>query len=128
MVCDGNSTTMELSEDILKHLGSCFDHLVLRLATREDVTEIKDDVSMLLRRVEEHCDKTDQLNSYVAKQDERIDVLEDRVAMLESHVQHLQKSHESQEQYSRRLCLQIDGIEPPKRGDHEKAEQYLDKV
>ena len=83
---------------------------------------------MLLRRVEEHCDKTDKLNSYFARQDERIDVLEARVAMLESHVQHLQKSHESQEQYSRRLCLRIDGIESPKGGDHEKAEQYLDKV
>ena len=124
----GNSTTMELSEDILKHLDSRFDQLLLRLATREDVTEIKNDVSMLIKRVEEYCDKIDQLNSYVAKQDEKIDVLEARVAMLESHVQHLQKSHEGQEQYSRRLCLRIDGIDPAIGGDHETAEQCLNKV
>ena len=82
----GNSTTMELSDDFVKYLDSRFDQLLMRLATKDDVTDMKNDVSTLLKRVEEQCDKIDLLNSQVAKQGERIDVLEARVAMLESHV------------------------------------------
>ena len=134
LVCDmvktrvGNSTTMELSDDFVKYLDSRFDQLLMRLATKDDVTDMKKDVSTLLKRVEEQCDKIDLLNSQVAEQGERIDVLEARVAMLESHVRQLQTSHESQEQYSRRLCLRIDRIDLPKNGDHESADQCLEKV
>ena len=93
----GNSTTMELSDDFMKYLDSRFEQLLKRLATKNDVIEMKNDVSTLIQRVEDQCDKTDLLNSKVAEQVKGIDVLEARVAMLESHVRQLKISHESQE-------------------------------
>lgn len=124
----GKSTTMELSDDFIKYLDSRFEQLLMRIATKDDVIDLKNDVSTLINRVEDQCDKIDLLNSQVAEQGEKIDVLEARVAMLESHVRQLKISHESQEQYSRRLCLRIDRIDLPKNGDHETAEQCLEKV
>ena len=124
----GKAAMMELSEDLVKYLDSRFDQLLKRLAPKEDLIDMKNDVSMLLKRVEEQCDKIDVLNSRVAEQGEKVDVLEARVAMLESHVRQLQIAHENQEQYSKRLCLRIDRIDLPKDGGHETADQCLEKV
>ena len=82
----GKAAMMELSDDFVKYLDSRFDQLLKRLATKEDQTDMENDVSTLLKRVEEQCDKIDVLNSRVAEQGEKIDFLEARVAMLESHV------------------------------------------
>ena len=92
----GKATTIELSDDVVKYLDSRFDQLLLRLATKDDVNEVKNDVSSLLKRMEEQCEK-------IVKQDEKIDGLEACVALLESHVKQLKRSAESQKQYSRRL-------------------------
>ncbi len=124
----GNSTTMELSDDIIKYLDSRLDQLLVRLATKDDMAEMKNDVSILLKRVEEQCDIIDLPNYQVKKQGEKIDVLEACVAMLESRVRQLQISHQIQEQYSRRLCLRIDRIDLLKNCDHETADQCLVKV
>ena len=79
--CAGNSTTMELSDDFVKYLDSRIDQLLMRLATKGDVTEMKNVVSTLLKRVEEQCDKIDLLNSQFAEQGEKIDILEVCIAM-----------------------------------------------
>ena len=124
----GKAAMMELSEDFVEYLDSRFDQLLKRLATKEDLIDMKNDVLTLLKRVDEQCEKIDVLNSRAAEQGEKLDVLEARVAMLESHVRQLQIAHESQEQYSRRLCLRIDRIDLPKDGGHETADQCLEKV
>ena len=66
--------------------------------------------------------------SKIDEQNARIDSLEAQVAMLESHVDHLCTCYESQEQYSRRLCLRIDRVPLPLKGTKETADQVLDKV
>ena len=40
----------------------------------------------------------------------------------------MKRSEEGQEQYLRRLCFRIDGIDLPKNGDQETADQCLEKV
>ena len=65
----------------LKYFDSRFDQLLIGLAMKDDVTDMENDVSTLLKQVEEQCNKIDLLNSQVAKQGEIIDVLEARVAM-----------------------------------------------
>ena len=59
---------------------------------------------------------------------ERVNQLEANNAVLESHVAHLRKSHENQEQYSHRLCLRIDGLELPSNQSSESGPGVLDKV
>ena len=44
---------------------------------------------------------------------------------MESHIKHLMSCHDNQEQYSRRLCLRIDGMELPQQ---ETGEECAEKV
>ena len=52
------------------------------------------------------------LKNIILKQNEKIERLESHVAILQNSVSLLQHSQEEQEQYSKRLCLRIDGIKP----------------
>ena len=64
----------------------------LRLAT-------KDCISNLLKTIED--------------QSKKISVLEDRIAVMESHISQLRIVYDNAKQYQRRLCLRIDGIDLP---------------
>ena len=59
---------------------------------------------------------------------ERIHQLEANNAVLESHLEHICKSHDSQEQYSNCLCLRNDGIELPTNHSSESGMEILVKV
>ena len=96
--------------------------MLLRLATKDDILRLKEEVTLLL--TEKITDQEKQIS--VLK--ERIDELEGSNAVLESHVAHLRNSQENQEQYSRRLCLRIDGIELPSKDTKESGEVVLEKV
>ena len=54
--------------------------------------------------------------------------MEDRVGILERQVSYLQKSNDDGEQYQRRLCLRINGIDLPSSGESESADECLQKV
>ena len=58
----------------------------------------------------------------------KINVLEAKYVVLESQVAHLKSNQENHEQYSRRLCLRIDGTGFPNDGNHETNDDVLDKV
>lgn len=68
-----------------------------------------------------------QLGKAISTQNEKIQILEDKVAVLESCIDQLAKNIEAQEQYNRRLCLRISGIKVPRSGK-ETAEECLKKV
>ena len=68
-----------------------------------------------------------QLGKAIATQNETIQILEDKVAVLESCIEQLAKNIEVQEQYNRRLCLRISGIKVPRSGK-ETAEESVEKV
>ena len=65
------------------------------------------------------------LNNVILKQNEKIERLESHVAILQNSVSLLQHSQEEQEQYSKRLCLRIDGIKPI---ENENSDECLNKV
>ena len=82
----------------------------------------------MINKIEEQEDKIVRLESTSNEQEERITILEAQNTVLESHVSHLLSAQEEQEQYSRRLCLRIDGMEVPKKGQNETSEHCLEKV
>ena len=69
----------------------------------------------------------EKLHDTIKLQNEKIDVLEAKVAMMESLVSHLTDRTEEQEQYSRRLCIRIDGIDESKNKG-ESGDESLEKV
>ena len=84
-----------------------FEKLETKVAT-------KDCISNLLKTIED--------------QSKKISVLEDRIAVMESHISRLRMTNDNAEQYQRRLCLRIDGIDLPPAGQKESAEECLQKV
>ncbi|MCP4484349.1 MAG: hypothetical protein GY823_07315 [Flavobacteriaceae bacterium] len=65
------------------------------------------------------------LQNIIVKQNEKIEVLESRLAVMEKYVLQLENGLDDQEQYNRRLCLRIDGIESE---ENESAEKCFTKV
>lgn len=84
-----DESTMVLT---VSHFDMRFEELLKTLATKEDVTLLK---------------------NIIEKQKEVINNLESRVTTLETQVSDLAKKAEDSEQYSRRQCLRIEGIPLP---------------
>ena len=74
----------------------------------------KDFISNLLKTIED--------------QSKKISILEDKVAVIETHISQLRMANDNTEQYQRRLCLRIDGIDLPPEGQKESAVECLQKV
>ena len=65
----------------------------------------------------------------INKQKEVIAKMQEKIAILESHIDHLAKSNDEAEQYQRRLCLRINGIDLPSNDDtKETSDGCLAKV
>ena len=47
----------------------------------------------------------DKLLNKIQEQKQKISEMDDKIAVLESHITHLRKSSDNVEQYQRRLCL-----------------------
>ena len=121
----GNSTgptEMDLSCEVRSYLDQQFSQLLKRLATKEDIIQLKDEVIVVLN------EKVKEQEKRITALVERVDQLEAHNAVLESHVAHLRKSHENQEQYSRCLSLRIDGIELPTNHSSESCSGVLEKL
>ena len=56
----------------------------------------------------------------------KISILESRLGLMQKYVSHLQKTADEQEQYHRRLCLQINIVEI-KEGEPETGKDCLKK-
>ena len=68
------------------------------------------------------------LSATITRQDEKIYILESKVAMLEKHVEALSRKASNLEQYNRRLCLRINGIPLPRiNNESESADECLNK-
>ena len=81
-----------------------------------DITEkmaTKDCINNLLTIIDEQKLKIEQLESKV---------------VMESYIAQLYKSQEKADQYQRRLCLRINGIDIPKDGEKETGDECLSKV
>ena len=60
---------------------------------------------------------------------EKVAKMEDKIALLESHIEHLTKAKDEVEQYKHRLCLHIYRTDLPSEGGaKEKSDDCLTKV
>jgi len=100
------------------HVGLTMDKLYHMMFEEFEKLETKvvtkDCISNLLKTIED--------------QSKKISVLEDRIAVMESHISRLRMTNDNAEQYQRRLCLPIDGIDLPSAGQKESARECLQKV
>ena len=70
----------------------------------------------------------DKLLNIIEEQKQKMSEMEDKIAVLESHITQLKKSSDNLEQYQRRLCLRINGIDLQQEGQIETGEEWLQKV
>ena len=97
-----------VNEALKSYLDAKFDAIASNMATKD-------------------CLKS--LSATIARQDEKISILESKVAILEKHVEALSRKANNQEQYNRRLCLRINGIPLPRiNNESESADECLNKV
>ena len=61
-------------------------------------------------------------------QNQKISMMEDKIAVMERHISQLQVANDGIEQYQRRLCLRNSGIDLPSLGQNATAQDCLDKV
>eukprot|EP00795_Rhopilema_esculentum_P010407 gene10407-19108_t len=110
----GPNENMVVSEELKSYLNEQFHNL----ADKKDITEMKQEIMALVTSMMEK----------ITSLETNINVLESKNAILESHIAHLKSNQESHEQYSRRLCLRIDGIGFPEDSNQETSENVLQKV
>ena len=72
-------------------------------------------------------DDIKDLKAVIEDQKAKIDVLESKIVLMERYVSQLQRASDDQEQYQRRLCLRLNGVEV-KKGDGESGEECLKVV
>ena len=110
-----------------------------KLATKEDINEIKNLFTKLHERLdaqekrilslEEDClhheEKIENLEKSVFDLKNKVNIICDKNAVLSSSLDFLTKQSDHQEQYSRRYCLRINGLE--KIAD-ESADKCIEKV
>ena len=69
------------------------------------------------------------LMTIINEQKEILVRMEDKIAILESHIDHLVLANDEMEQYQSRLCLHVNGINLPSDVDEkETSDECLDKV
>ena len=100
-------------ESIMEHL----DRKLASLATKECINQLKNIIEEQNRHIKKHEER-------INKQEEKITVLESTISVLQTGISRLSKSNEETEQYGRRLCLRIDGIDST---PDETAEVCLEK-
>ena len=111
--------------ELMSYLDQRLNQLLSSLAEKKDMNGLQYNVKSLLKKIDDQQTEISSLEAKLKEQATQIDILKARNVLLENHVNHLRSSHKSQEQYSRRLCLRIGGMELPQQ---ETSEQCLEKV
>ena len=102
------------------------------LASKECINELKQLIVNQNKKIDKLNDtitaqdkKIKDLEKTVTSHESMINILNGRIAVLSSAVDYLKTSSEQQEQYSRRNCLRINGVE---KAQNETADDCLEKV
>ena len=95
-------------EEIQQLIEVKFKEMENSMATKECINDLK----LLIT----------QQNTVIQEQDKKIEKLESTVAVLQASVAILKKNTEENEQYGRRLCLLLDGIDT---SNNESADVYV---
>ena len=95
---------------------------------------MKENFETMLKKINDITEKMatkDCINNLLTIIDEqklKIEQLESKVVVMESHIAQLYKSQEKADQYQRRLYLRINGIDVPNDGGKETGDECLNKV
>ena len=116
MVVTPSSTKSESMLDISEEISKYFSELIKPLATNTSLKEMFDKMK------EEVISK---FESKISEQNDKIYELESRVAIQEETINNLLTKCDDNEQYSRRSCLRIHGIES---NSNEKNEDVIEKI
>ena len=101
------------------------DDLTKTLASKESIDELKLLLTLQSEKINQQNEKISILESTVLLQKDQIDKLEDRLAVVSSVMETLTKQADGNEQYSRRYCLRLKGIE---QAQNESASDCVNKV
>ena len=113
---------MDLTDELKDYLNAHFDQLLTRLATKDDINSLRNEVTKLI------SDSVEAQRKIISSLETKVEQLEAENVVLKKHVSHLLEAQDDHEQYSRRLCLRIDGIGLPLGNEHETSESCLNKM
>ena len=113
---------MDLTDELKDYLNARFYQLLTRLATKDDINSLRNDVTKLI------SDSVKAQGKITSSLETKVEQLEAENVVLKKNVSHLLDVQDDHEQYSRRLCLRIDGIGLPLGNEHETSESCLNKV
>ena len=116
MVVKRSSAKSESMSEISEEIRKYFSKLIKPLATNTSLKEMFDKLK------EEVISK---FKSNIRKQNDKIYELESRIAIQEKTINHLLTKCDDNEQYSRRSCLRINGIES---NSNENNEDVIEKI
>lgn len=102
------------SENLKEYMKENFEQMKEKLAEVTENMATNENVNNLLKLINE--------------QKQKIEKMEDKIAVMESHIAHLSKLQENADQYQRRLCLRINGVDLPDGEVKETANECLGKV
>lgn len=109
--------TRQSNEELIKKLDE--------LATKKDIDQLKDLIKSLHERIDNQNLEIANLKEKIANQIVKTSELEDKVGVLSAGLSQAIKKGDDSEQYSRRYCLRIKGIES---GMNESGANCVDKV
>ena len=95
------------------------------LATKACITELKDLILEQSAALKIQENEIRKLKEEVKSKDDMITVLESQVSVIQNTMNILKRASDDNEQYSRRLCIRINGIKPVEK---ETAEDCLTSV
>eukprot|EP00111_Clytia_hemisphaerica_P020432 TCONS_00060214-protein len=120
------------STELAKMIEEILDNRLENLASKDDVAEIKGIFNKINENILYQDKKIASLEKDSVDHEERISfleqnllILQDKNAVLSSTVDFLTKKSDDQEQYSRRSCLRINGIE---KRENESSADCVKKV
>ena len=128
MVTTRSGMATEQLQNIEVILNSKFETLKDSLASKECIAELRNLILEQGALISKQNEAISELKREVNEKEERIAALESHVSILQNTMNLLKRRSEENEQYQRRHCLRIVGIEPVSNDIKETGENCLEKA
>ena len=122
---EGSTKSVEIS--MLDEISKLLDKKIADLATKEDISELKNTILLQNQKIQMLEAKTAVMERYeeqIEKLQRRVDEIDD----MNERIEELEARSDDNEQYHRRLCLRIDGVALKDGEDGESGPECLKLV
>jgi len=119
------TVTRKMAQEVKDIINKKLDELALSLASKDSIEGLR---SLILEQNQKILKQNEQISSLqntIAKQDDIISKMEDKLCILSSSIENIKAQSDNNEQYSRRYCLRISGID---KEHNESSNLCLNKV